>query len=534
MAMAQLNKHGLQWWWEMMSSKDELTLAVLIVTISAVILAAFKWYQFKSTILTSIPPGPYSLPIIGYLPFLTPDLHKQFTNMAHTYGPIFKFYVGSKLQVVINTPELVKEVVRDQDEIFANRGPTIASSVLTYGGQDIVFAKNDSNWRKLRKIFIQEVLSNKNLEACGSFRRDEVRKTIKNVYNKIGTAVDISSIAFFTEANVVKRMVWENSLDESAKDSNLGAELQMVSSKIIELLGKPNLSDFFPCLAWFDLQGVERDMKRELKKLEHIFKRMIDLRVESNNKMPKDGTWDARKKDFLQILLELKGRNDATSLNITQIKNLLMNVMIGGTETTTTLIEWAMTEIIKNHEVMKRIQEELAEIVGINNIVEEHHLLKLQYLDATIKETFRLHPVGPLLIPRCPSQDCVVGGYTIPKGCNVFLNVWAIHRDPRYWDNPLDFNPERFLSYERADKFDYTGNNMKFMPFGSGRRVCPGIPLAQKMQMFILASLLHSFDWRLPEGEEHDLSEKFGISLKKRKPLIAIPSQRFPDVSLYV
>ena len=120
--------------------------------------------------------------------------------------------------------------------------------------------------------------------------------------------------------------------------------------------------------------------------------------------------------------------------------------MIAGTETSTTLIDWAMAEIMHDNTIMKRVQKELEEIVGLDNIVEESHLPKLQYLDATIKETFRLHPVAPLILPRSPSQDCIVGGYTIPKGSIVFLNVWLMHRDPQYWDNPLEFNPERFLT----------------------------------------------------------------------------------------
>lgn len=204
--------------------------------------------------------------------------------------------------------------------------------------------------------------------------------------------------------------------------------------------------------------------------------------------------------------------------------------MVAGSETTTTLIEWAMAEIMQDGNIMKKVQEELIQVVGLNNIVEESHLSKLEYLDAVIKETFRLHPVVPFLIPRTPSKTCIVGGYTIPKGCIVFLNTWAIHRDSKYWDNPLKFDPERFLK----NNMDYKGNNVSFMPFGSGRRLCPGVPLAEKMLMYVLASLLHSFEWRLPKGEQHDLSEKFGITLKKRNPLVAVPSQRLSNVNLYM
>ncbi|KAJ0606423.1 putative cytochrome P450 [Helianthus annuus] len=174
--------------------------------------------------------------------------------------------------------------------------------------------------------------------------------------------------------------------------------------------------------------------------------------------------------------------------------------MIVGAETTATLIEWVMTEIMKNLDVMKRVQEELEEIVGLNNIVEEYHLQKLQYLDATIKETLRLHPILPFLMPRSPSKDCTVGGYTVPKDSTVLLNVWSIHQDPRHWDNPLEFNPDRFLTYHEAKK-SYNGNNLNFFPFGSGRRLCPGLPLAEKMLLFILASLLHSLTGVCPRAK---------------------------------
>ncbi|XP_071701143.1 cytochrome P450 76C1-like [Rutidosis leptorrhynchoides] len=533
--MAQLN-NLISWWWEVRNNNNKFTMS--LVTIS-VLIFAILWYKFKylsfKNGLPSLPPGPRSLPIVGFLPFLGPELNKQFTNMARTYGPIFKFYVGTKLHVIINTPELAKVVVRDQDETFANHNLTIAASIITYGGQDIAWANNSSHWRNLRKMFVHEVLSNKNLDACSPFRRNEVRKTIKNVYSKIGTAVNISEIAFSTETNVITNMVWENySSDNGANGTQLGVELQMLASKIVELLGTPNLSDFFPSLAWFDVQGVAREMKKQLKKLEELLNNIIDDRIKYNSRRTEDGVKHEVKKDFLQVLLDLKDQKDATSLNFFQIKALLMDIMVAGTETTTTMIEWTMTEILKNHNVMKRVQEELSEIVGINNIVEEFHLAKLKYLDATIKETSRLHPVAPLLIPRSPSKTCIVGGYMIPKGCNVFLNVWSIQRDPRYWDNPQEFNPERFLSYEDANKWDNSGNNLNFFPFGSGRRLCPGLPVAEIMQKYILASFFHSFDWSLPNGEKHDVSEKFGITLKKLKPLIAIPSPRLPNLSLYV
>ncbi|XP_071740978.1 cytochrome P450 76C1-like [Rutidosis leptorrhynchoides] len=512
-----------------LNSNELNTMAVatiLIVTLTILWLYKLTLSSSKS----SLPPGPRSLPIIGYLPFLTGDFQKQIVDMAYTYGPIFKFHLGSKLYVVINAPELVKVVVRDQDKVFSNRDVTIAGTVVSYGCQDLAFCSYNSNWRNLRKIFVHELLSNKSLEASCSFRADEIRKTIKNVYGNIGKEVNISDISFLTEMNVLTSMVWENTSLKGAKGIHLLKDLHMVSSNITDTIGLPNLSDIFPSLARFDLQGIERKMKKTHDKMDEILTNIIEDRVKYNSKKSQDGDGHEGKKDFLQILLDLMDQNEKVSLSITNLKALLLDTMLAGTETTATLIEWAMAEIIKNHNVMKLVQEELTQVVGANNIVEESHISKLEYLDATIKETHRLHPMVPFLVPRTPSKDCEVGGYTVPKGCCVFLNVYSIHRDPRYWDNPLEFNPERFLT----NKYDYKGNNLKFFPFGSGRRICAGIPLAEKMTTLILASLLHSFDWSLPKGiKEPDLSEKMGFTLRKSKPLLAIPSQRLSDASLY-
>ncbi|KAK1407213.1 hypothetical protein QVD17_38827 [Tagetes erecta] len=403
--MAQQSIHDVSWWWEMRNNSTESTM--LVATIFVLILAIL-WCKLKrsnsSNGAPSLPPGPRSCPIIGYLPFLSSELHTQLTNMAHTYGPIFRFKLGSKLHVVINTPELAKVVVRDQDEVFSNRDQSVAGLAMTYGGQDIAMSNNNPNWRTLRKIFVHEVLSNKNLEASGSFRRDEVRKALKNIFAKTGTAIDVREIAFSTETNVLTRTIWENTLDEGVKHRNLGAELDVVASNMVRIFGRVNLSDYFPSLARFDLQGVERDMKMQRDKLDKLFTSIIEDRIESNVKRSQGEMEHEGKKYFVQILLEHRDEKDDTSLSMTQMKALLLDVMIAGTETTATTVEWAMTSL----------------------------------------------------------------------------------------------------------------------------------PLAEKMLMLILASLLHSFDWSLPKGEEHDLTEVFGLSLKKRKPLIAIPIQRLYDVSLYM
>lgn len=197
-------------------------------------------------------------------------------------------------------------------------------------------------------------------------------------------------------------------------------------------------------------------------------------------------------------------------------------MVVGGTDTASNTIEFAMAELINSPQIMKKAQQEIDLVVGNENTVEESHLHKLHYLNDIMKEVLRLHPALPLLVPHSPSESSIIGGYRVPKGSRVFINAWAIQRDPSIWENPLEFRPERFSD----GKLDYNGHDFSYIPFGSGRRICAGLPMAERTVMYFLASLLHSFNWELPAGEKSDVSEKFGIVLKKKMPLVVVPTPR--------
>ncbi|XP_023756024.1 probable (S)-N-methylcoclaurine 3'-hydroxylase isozyme 2 [Lactuca sativa] len=521
----------LLWWWEVDNELDKLARTLLTISVPTLLLLWYKWISYYRKHIQLLPPGPYGLPVVGYLPFLGSNLHESFAKTAHRYGSIFSLRLGSKLHVVVNSMELVKIVTRDLDHIMANRSPPLAALTMSYGGNDIAWSNSDTHWRNMRKILANQLLSHKNLKGCQSFRTYEVRRLVKEVDSKLGTKIDINEIAFNTQVNVVTSMLWgsSKSTGDGNDSSSIGDGFREVEFKIVQLSTASNISDFLPMLSRFDLQGRQREMQKLWEYVDRIFESIIQGRMEANSRKNEAEAEEGQRKDFVQVLLELKEQKDAAiSLDIIKIKALLMDIVLAATDTTSTMVEWVMAEILKNPGVMKKVQDELTEVIGMN-VVQESHLPKLTYLDAVIKETFRLHPPVPLLVQRCPDESCTVGGYTIPKGTIVYMNVWAIHRDPKNWTNPLEFKPERFL----IDKWDYHGKNSKFLPFGSGRRICPGISLGEKMLVYILASLLHSFDWNLPEDEEFELSDEFGLVTKKRKPLIAIPSQRLSDASLY-
>ncbi|KAL0331403.1 UNVERIFIED_CONTAM: Flavonoid 3'-monooxygenase [Sesamum angustifolium] len=450
-----------------MNLAADFALTVAVVILTCTIIWSVQKLVKLGKQRPSLPPGPCGLPIVGYLPFLREDLHHQFTELADKYGPIYKLWIGSKLWTVISSPSLIKEVVRDHDTIFANRDITVAARISSYGFNDIAWSP---------------------MALSGATEENYL-------YEKCLVTPTWRPPAIFVKMRLGK-----------------------LSKKSIPR---------------FDIQGVAKEITTLLQKVEEITEDTIDERMKnpSNKTEAVEATKDGRT-DFLQILIDLMQEEDnKKSLGKTQIKAMLINILAGGTDTSSTTIEWVMAELLCHPNVMEKVQNELDKVVGLNNIVEESHILKLEYLDAVVKETLRLYPLGPLLTPRTPSQSCTVGGYTIPKDSTVFLNVWFVQRDPLIWENPLEFKPERFLN--NTKKMDFSGNNFKYLPFGSGRRICAGLPLAERMVRLILASLLHSFKWQLSEGEKLDMSGKLRLTLRKKIPLRAVPIPRLSNIELY-
>ena len=203
---------------------------------------------------------------------------------------------------------------------------------------------------------------------------------------------------------------------------------------------------------------------------------------------------------------------------------MVQEMFFGGTDSSSTTIEWAMTELLRDPVVMGRATEELHQVVGPRRKVEESDIDQLPYLQAVVKETLRLHPVVPLLLPRNTLEDTNFMGYQIPKDTQVFVNAWAIGRDPDSWEDPMSFKPERFL----GSNIEYRGQNFELIPFGSGRRICVGMSLAHRVLHLGLASMLHCFEWELGSNytpETIDMNERGGLTASKLEPLKAKPKR---------
>uniref|UniRef100_A0A7N2MI74 Cytochrome P450 n=1 Tax=Quercus lobata TaxID=97700 RepID=A0A7N2MI74_QUELO len=290
----------------------------------------------------------------------------------------------------------------------------------------------------------------------------------------------------------------------------IGKEFRMLIVEIVELGMIPDLSDFYPILTGMDFQGIQ-------KKRDEIVKNFITIWDDIIKERRKQESSIFGQRDFLDALIKEGFTND-------QISQLILDLLLAGTDSSSMVTEWAMAELMRNQDVLHKLRDELKREIG-TEMVKESHLAHLPYLEACVKETLRLYPPGPLLIPHRALQTCQVMGYTIPKDSKILVNMWAIGRDPSIFNDSLRFNPERFLD----SSLDFKGTNFAYTPFGAGRRVCPGQPLATKQVPLILASLVHSFDWFLPgsiKSTELDMNDHFAITLKKKQPLQLIPKGR--------
>lgn len=207
----------------------------------------------------------------------------------------------------------------------------------------------------------------------------------------------------------------------------------------------------------------------------------------------------------------------------------MQDLFTAGTDTSSSTTEWAIAEILRNPKILAQAQMELDSVVGPNRLVTESDLTQLPYLQAIIKETFRLHPSTPLSLPRMAAESCEINGYAIPKGSTLLVNVWAIARDPNAWADPLEFRPERFLPNGEKPTVDVKGNSFDVIPFGAGRRICAGMSLGLRVVQFMTATLVHAFDWELPEGktvEKLNMEEAYGLTLQRAEPLVVHPRPR--------
>lgn len=471
------------------------------------------------------PPGPRPLPIIGNMNMMDQLTHRGLASLAEKYGGLCHLRLGFLHVFAVSTPDMARQVLQVQDNVFSNRPATIAITYLTYDRADMAFAHYGPFWRQMRKLCVIKLFSRKRAESWQSVR-DEADLTVRAVASSAASPVNIGELVFNLTMNITFRAAF--GAQQSCEDQ---VEFIGILQEFSKLFGAFNIGDFIPCLSWMDPQGINKRLKAARKSLDRFIDNIIDDHM-ANPKEP-DAVDADMVDDMLAFLGEGKGiggGSDSDQLRLTRdnIKAIIMDVMFGGTETVASAIEWAMAELMRSPDDMKRVQQELTQVVGLDRKVHESDLDKLLFLKCAIKETLRMHPPIPLLLHET-ADDCEIAGYSIPKRSRVMINAFAIGRDKSAWKDADTFRPSRFAPGGDAANIDFKGNFFELIPFGSGRRSCPGMQLGLYALELAVAQLVHCFTWELPDGmkpSEMDMGDVFGLTAPRAVRLVAVPTPR--------
>ncbi|WVZ65098.1 hypothetical protein U9M48_014519 [Paspalum notatum var. saurae] len=486
----------------------------------------------RSRRVYKLPPGPKPWPIIGNLNLIGALPHRSVHELSKKYGPLMQLQFGSFPVVVGSSVDMAKFFLKTHDVVFTDRPKTAAGKYTTYNYRDITWSPYGAYWRQARKMCLTELFSAKRLESYEYIRAAEVRALLRDLHAASGAgraAIMLKDYLSTVSLNVITRMVLgkkylEKEVVAGGSVVTTPEEFKWMLDELFLLNGVLNIGDSIPWLDWMDLQGYIKRMK----KLSKMFDRFLEHVVEEHDQRRLREGKSFVANDMVDVLLQIA--DDPTlevELNRESVKAFTQDLIAGGTESSAVTVEWAISELLKKPDVIAKATEELDRVIGRGRWVTEKDIPSLPYVDAIVKETMRLHPVAPMLVPRLSREDTTVAGYDIPAGTRVLVSVWSIGRDPELWEAPEEFMPERFL----GSKLDVKGQDYELLPFGSGRRMCPGYSLGLKVIQVSLANLLHGFEWSLPDGmtkEELIMEEIFGLSTPRKFPLETVVEPKLP------
>ncbi|XP_042752111.1 cytochrome P450 98A2 [Lactuca sativa] len=491
-------------------TSSSMVIEVLSLSITLIIIIIFTLHRRLGQ---NLPPGPCPWPIVGNMYQIRPNDFRLLTKWCHVYGPIISFQIGSSICISVSNPHLAKEVLKNHDNQLANRHRTIGIARFSRNGDDLTWADYGPRFVKLKKLCVVELFSLKNLEAHRSTRENDVSIMIDSI-NKdyCGKVLVVKNCLKKTMFNIIARMLFGNSLVSYNGELNAILEAQFrakVSLGVVEEVS------WLRCLSW-----LKDNENKWIGSRNHRFFQAIIIQKKENQNT-------STHQNNLSFLDALLSRREEYNLSDNTISGLLWDMVTAGIDTIVAALEWAMTELLINPAVKRKAQEELDRVIGFGEVMTDSDIPNLPYLTCVVKETLRLHPPTPLMLPHQATTNLKIGSFGVPKGSRVYVNVWAIGRDPHAWKQPLVFQPERFLE----EDVDIKGHDFRLLAFGSGRRMCPGAQLGMNMVTLMLGSLLHRFEWSLPEGfkaEEVDMVEMLGIVAYKKIPLEVVPTPRLP------
>ncbi|OEL15448.1 Premnaspirodiene oxygenase [Dichanthelium oligosanthes] len=512
---------------------DKLLYQTLLLAILAMALIRPILKLFLIRPKARLPPGPWKLPVIGNMHHLVNVLpHRALRDLARVHGPLMMLQLGETPLVVASSREMARKVLKTHDASFATRPKLLGGEIVLYGWSDITFSPSGEYWRKLRQLCAAEILSPKRVLTFRHIREQEMASEVDRIRAAgLSTPVDLSAMFHNIANSIVARASFGN------VQRNADEFLSALKTGVILTSGF-KIPDLFP--TWRPMLAVVTGMRRALEEvhrtvdttLEEIIRERKGVRVE---KARSGGgvAAEAEEENLVDILIGLQdGGGLGFNLNENTIKAVIFDMFTAGTGTLASALSWGMSELMRNKRVMNKLQGEIRQAFHGKVTVTEADLQSssLPYLKLVIKETLRLHPPAPLLVPRESIDECEIEDYMVPAKSRVIVNAWAIGRDPKCWEDAEEFKPERFEN----STIEFHGNSYEYLPFGGGRRMCPGIAYSIPFLEIVLVQLLYHFNWLLPDGvPEVDMAEAPGLGVRRKSPLLlcatpfAIPESMF-------
>ncbi|CAL5016336.1 unnamed protein product [Urochloa decumbens] len=497
---------------------------VLAITVTTLYLTRLLLAPLKRRAATSSPPSlpcPRGLPLIGNLHQLGAVPHDALAALAASHAaPLMLLRLGSVPTLVVSTADALRAAFQPNDRAMSGRPALAAATRITYGLQDIVFSHPDGAfWRAARRASLSELLSAPRVRGFRGVREGEAAALVSEI-SRAGSPVNLSEMLMATSNRILRRVAFGDDGDGEGS-----IEAGAVLDETQKLLGAFFVSDYMPWLGWVDtLRGLRRRLERNFHELDAFYEKVID------DHLNKKRAVGSKAEDLVDVLLRLHGdpAYNSTFNSRDQIKGILTDMFIAGTDTGAATVEWTMTELVRHPDILAKAQEEVRGAVADgSDLVVESDLPRLKYLKQVIRESMRVHPPVPLLVPRQTIEPCTVYGCEIPAGTRVFVNARAIGQDPAAWGpDAARFAPERHE--EVADLGDHKPwhDSFRLVPFGVGRRSCPGVHFATSAVELLLANLLFCFDWRAPDGAVVDLDQETGLTVHRKNPLLLVAERR--------
>ncbi|XP_019450890.1 PREDICTED: isoflavone 2'-hydroxylase-like [Lupinus angustifolius] len=500
---------------ELEASSWVIPTSIFLISFLLMITKFTKQTQIKNKKHKIFPPSPPAIPMIGHIDLIKQPLHRTLDKLTQKYGDIIFLKLGTRNVLAVSSPSGVEECLTKNDIIFANRPRTLAAKHLNYNSMTVGFSSYGDHWRNLRRLTTLELFSSNRLAMFTTVREQEVQLVVKQIFQdckgKLST-VNLRERLVELSFNIMLRVISGKRYYGQHAVAQEGKEFQMLMKEFAELQGNENLIDFFPILKLIDFKGMTKKMVKMMNKMDNFLQMLVDEH-ERNRAITE--VKDPKHMTLIDVMLDLRQTEPEFYTNET-VKGVILSMLVAGAETSATTLEWGMALLLNHPKVLNKVKVEIqTHVTHQDQLLNESDSMKLTYLHNVITETLRLYPVAPLLIPHESAIDCKVCGYDIPQGTMLLVNLWTLQRHPDVWADPTRFMPERFEGGACGEVYN-------MIPFGLGRRACPGAVMAKRFMGHALGALIQSFEWDRIGEDEINMEDGVGLTMPKVEPLVAL------------